>query len=240
MLGTSVKKTSLALILTLILFSTVFVVSQTLRLVRANPGWRPWEHEISYPTTDVVSPIGGKSYPSNHIWLNFTVAKPSDWLNKTDCFISYVTYCVDGDANGQGRGWTNEEGVIYTDENEVIVYVQDYGSAVKSSYSFSFNLEGLAAGKHTLEVCVEGNYEGTSFSAEVSPRISFTVYPSSLTQSPTPRASPTPTPIHTATPDATSEPAAFPATLIFVLPIGIALAVMSYLAYLKKRKSQKM
>ena len=239
------KKTALALILTIVSFSTVFI-SQTLSLASANPGWRPWEFmPANLPSLVISSPIRGEFYASNDIWLNFTVEEPSDWLNKTDCYISYVTYCVDGDATGRDRGETFEDGVLYTDENEVIISVQDYGSAMNNSFSFSFKLEGLSAGKHTVDVCIEANYETISFSADLVPRTSFTVYPSSPTPSPTQEASPTSTPISptiqepTAIPEATSQSATFPAALIYAAPVGIALAVIGSLVYIKKRKNEK-
>jgi len=239
------KKAALALILTIVLFSTV-LVSQTLSSASANPGWKPWElMPTNLPSLVISSPINGESYASNDIWLNFTVEEPSDWLNKTDCYISYVTYCVDGDANGRGRGSSYEDGVSYTDENEVIGNVQDYGSAMNNSYSFSFKLGGLAAGKHTVDVCIEVNYETISFSQDESPMRSFTVYPSSPTPSPTQEASPASTPISTAIqeptaiPEATSQSATFPATLIYAVPVGIALAVIGSLVYIKKRNNEK-
>jgi hypothetical protein len=229
------KEKVLALILAIVSISTAFTVSQTLSLASANPGFN-WElMPTSLPSIVISSPIRGESYASNEIWLNFTVEEPSDWFNKTDCYISYVTYCVDGDANGRDRGETYEDGVLYTDEDEVIINVQDYGSAMNNSFSFSFKLEGLEAGKHTVDVCIEVNYETISFSQDESPMRSFTVYPSSPAPSPTPKASPTPTP----TPEATSQPATFPATLIFVASAGIASVVIGSLLQIKKLRGGK-
>jgi hypothetical protein len=233
------RKTALALITTMVLFLTV-LVSQTVDSASANPGfnWELWPTNL--PSLVISSPIRGESYASNDIWLNFTVEEPSDWLNKTDCYISYVTYCVDGDANGRNPGSSYEDGVSYTDENEVIISVQDYGSAMNNSYSFSFKLEGLAAGKHTVDVCIEANYETISFSADLVPRTSFTVYPSSPTPSPTPSTSPTSTPISTAIQEPTAiQEATFPVTLTYAAPVGIALAVTGSLVYIKKRKNEK-
>jgi hypothetical protein len=233
------KKKALSLIFPAVLLSIIFV-SQTLSLAGANPNWRPWElMPPNLPSLVISSPIRGESYASNDIWLNFTVEEPSDWLNKTDCYISYVTYCVDGDANGRDRGETYEDGVLYTDENEVIISLQDYGSAMNNNYSFSFKLEGLAAGKHTVDVCIEANYETISFSQDESPMRSFTVYPSSPAPSPTPKASPTPTPIPKATPEARSQPATFPATLIFVASAGIAAVVIGSFLHIKKLRGGK-
>jgi hypothetical protein len=219
------KKTALAIILTIVLFSTVFI-SQTLSLANANPGWKPWENEISYPTLDVLSPVAGESYPSNDIWLNFTLTKPSDWLNKTDCYISYVTYCVDGSASGP-YGQISDN----SDENETIIEVQDPRGVLNppTSFSFSFDLEGLADGEHTLEILVEGNYDWTGF-GYTFPRTSFTVYTSSPT--PTPTASPTSIPEPTATP----EP--FPTLVTASVSVLAAMIGLGLSVYFKKHRRQ--
>jgi len=221
------KKTALAMMLTIVLFSTVFI-SQTLNFANTNPGWKPWENEISYPTLDVYSPGAGESYPSNDIWLNFTLTKPSDWLNKTDCYISYVTYCVDGSASGP-YGQISDN----SDENETIIEVQDPKGVANppTSFNFSFNLEGLADGEHTLEILVEGNHGWSGF-GYTFPRTSFTVYASS--PAPTPTASPT------SIPEPTPEAAPISTTLVtasasvFAVIVGIGLLV-----YFKKRQRTK-
>jgi len=186
------KKTALAVISLVTLFSPV-VIGQLCSSASANPGWRPWENweEISYPTIDVVSPVKGVSYPSNNVWLNFTLTKPSDWLNKTHYYISYASYCVDGTADG-----FYSHTVDNSDKNEVIVSVWDDRCVAKTStsYSFSINLEGLKAGEHTLEIYVDGTDGWTDFGYTIL-RTSFTVYTSSPTPTPTPTLTPTPEPI---------------------------------------------
>ena len=218
------KKTALAIILTTVLFSTVFI-SQTLSLANANPGWKPWENEISYPTLDVYSPVAGESHPSNDIWLNFTLTKPSDWLNKTDCYISYVTYCVDGSATGP-FGHISDG----SDENETIIQVQDPQGVANppTSFSFSFELEGLADGEHTLEILVEGNYDWTGF-GYTFPRTSFTVYASSPT--PTPAASPT-------TPEPTATPEPFPTLVTASVSVLAAMIGLGLFVHFKKQRRQ--
>jgi len=214
------------MMLTIVLFSTVFI-SQTLSLASANPGWKPWENEISYPTLDVLSPVAGESYPKNNIWLNFTVLKPSVWLNKTNCYISYVTYCVDGSATGP-FGHISDG----SDENETIIQVQDPQGVANppASFSFTFDLEGLADGEHTLEILVEGNYDWTGF-GYTFPRTNFVVYASSST--PTPTASPS-----APEPKATPEP--FPTTLVTAsVSVVAVIAGIGLLVYFKTRERKR-
>lgn len=141
-------KTSMALTLAMVLFSTV-AISQTVSFASAN--FRPWEPLLA--TIDIESPINGVNYPSNDTWLNFTVVKTSDWINKTNSDIEFVAYCVDGYCDG------------VADEKEIIVEVQDpLGDAnAPSSFSFSFRLGGLKEGQHTVNVLVKGVYEDTAF-----------------------------------------------------------------------------
>jgi hypothetical protein len=141
-------KTPMTLTLAIVLFSTV-AISQTVSFASAN--FRPWEPLLT--TIDVESPIYGEYYPSNDTWLNFTVVKTSDWINKTNSQIKFVTYCVDGYCDG------------VADEKEIIVEVHDAIGDVNapSSFSFSFRLGGLKEGQHTVNVLVKGVYEGTAF-----------------------------------------------------------------------------
>jgi hypothetical protein len=157
------KKTALALTLTIVLFSTV-VVSQMVSFANANPDWEPWKYPVSTPTITVVSPIESESYPSNDVWLKFTLTKPSDWIPSRGQ-IRFVSYCVDGMADG------------IEDENETRVEVQDPLGVVNapSSLSFSFNLAGLKDGQHTVQVHWEGTFEGSTITGTLQ-RISFTVY----------------------------------------------------------------
>ncbi len=179
------SKTAFAVISLVVLFSAV-VVSQLCNFANGNPNWKPWEYPVSYPTLDVDSPVIGEIYYSDDVWLNFTLTKPSDWFTKPDCYISYVTYCIDGSATGP-NGHISDN----SDENETVIPVQDKGVVNPStSLSFSFNLEGLTAGTHSLEILAEGNYDWTGFGINY-PRTYFRVYASSTT--PTPSPSPTPT-----------------------------------------------
>jgi hypothetical protein len=166
----AVMKKALVVMPLVVLLSTL-VVSQFCNSVNANPNWRPWENEISYPTIDVVSPVEGGNYSSDDVWLKFTLTKPSDWFSKPDCYISYVTYYVDGFASGP-YGHISDN----SDENETIIEVVDKGVENPSdSFSFSFILEGLTAGNHTIDFLVEGYYDWTGFGINF-PRTSFAVY----------------------------------------------------------------
>ena len=178
------KRTAFAVISLVVLLSAV-IISQLCNSVNANPNWRPWENPISYPALDVDSPVAGGNYSSDNVWLNFTLTKPSDWVSKPDCYISYVAYCIDGSASGP-HGYYSDN----SDENETIIPVQDEGVVnPPASFSFSFNLEGLTVGTHTLEIMAEGNYDWTGF-IHPFPRTNFTVYASSPTPTPTPEPTP--------------------------------------------------
>jgi len=217
------KKTALALILTIVLFSTAFI-SQTPTLASANPiQW--WDlPPISYPSFYVLSPIKGESYDaSKDIWLNFTVMKPSDWFTTPDCHIIDVAYCVDGNAIGHGKMGDN------SDANQVVVEVNDPWDVidVPSRFDFSFNLKGLGDGQHTLTFYVEGHYNGGLFGTTTDRARAFSVY------------TPTPTPTPTDALEAILQPATFPVTPVFVASAGIALAVTSLFVYFKKRQRNK-
>lgn len=170
------KKTVLALIVSIVLFSTVFI-SQMLGRASANP-IRWWDlPPISYPSLVVFSPIGGESCDaSNDIWLNFTVIKPPDWFTTPDCYIKDVAYCVDGTAIGHGTVSDNSHA------NQVIVEVNDpLGIAdIASSFNFSYKLKGLGNGQHYLTFYVECYYKGGDCGTNTDiPRLPFSVYNSS-------------------------------------------------------------
>ena len=178
------KRTAFAVLSLVVLLSAV-IVSQLCNSVNGNPGWRPWENPISYPTLDVDSPVTGGNYFSDDIWFNFTLTKPSDWFSKPDCCILYVAHCIDGSAIGPNMTSSDN-----SDENETIIPVQDKGVVIpSSSFSFSFNLEGLTVGTHTLEILAEGNYGNTLF-IHPYPRTYFTVYAFSSTPTPIPEPTP--------------------------------------------------
>jgi len=165
------KKKAFAVISLVVLLSTV-VVSQLCNSANGNP-WLASKHPYSKPKLDVDSPVDVGTYSSDNVWLNFTLTKPSDWFTTPDCYISYVTYWIDGFATDNV-------------ENETVIAVQDKDvENPPASFSFSFNLEGLTAGTHTLGIMAQGIYEGTGFNTYY-PRINFTVYDFSPTPEPTP------------------------------------------------------
>jgi len=140
----------LALILTIVLFSTLFF-SQTLSLANANPiGW-PWKQEFTsgYPEITVMSPWG--IYPQDSVWLNFTVTKPSNWT-KLEGQLNYVAYLVDGER----ESFTSQE---TWDEDTVKITVQDPLGVPNPPLEFNFTLKlnGLSEGQHHVDLYVEGH-----------------------------------------------------------------------------------
>ena len=160
------RKTPLALILTIVLFSTLFF-SQTLSLANANPiGW-PWKQEFTsgYPEITVMSPWG--IYPQDSVWLNFTVTKPSNWTNLGGQ-LNYVAYLVDGER----ESFTSQE---TWDEDTVKVTVQDPLGVPNPPLEFNFTLKlnGLSEGQHYVDLYVEGHVSDTLVGA--NKRMDFVV-----------------------------------------------------------------
>jgi hypothetical protein len=145
------KRTALAMILTVVLFLTIFI-SQPLSLVNANPvGW-PFKHENpwGYPEITITSP-NPVSYPQNSVWLNLTVTKPSKWLD-LEGHLTFVAYLIDG----------NRESLIgslpYDNVGETRVAVNDpIGSLTQQlEFNLSIKLEGLSEGNHHIDVAAYG------------------------------------------------------------------------------------
>ena len=256
------NKTALALTIMSGLIIPLAAEAHLVGLVEAN--FKPnWGWVTSQPSISVISPVEGGYYSSNDVWLNFTVTKPPDWANTTK-HITYVSYCVDGTADGPFAHSGDK-----SDANEVSVYVQDYAYAgvgdASSSLSFSFNLAEkssnpwlsnssteLEGGLHAVDVCVcwtisgmnDWTFSGVDNTNGLNGTIPFYVYtptpspqPTSTptpTHTPDPTATPTPTPI----PEAESQPATLPATLMVVASIGITLGVIGLLVYHKKRNTE--
>jgi hypothetical protein len=118
------------------------------------------------------------------------------------------------------------------------------------SFSYLLNISNLPKGYHNIVIKATFyngknlflNASSTPFQFIVrtpTPTPTPTVTPApTLTPTPVPTSTSTPmlTPEPTATPEATSQPATFPASLVFVALVGIALAVIGLFVYFKKRK----
>lgn len=142
------RKTALELILTIVLFSTIFF-SQTLSLVNANPvGW-PWKQEFTsgYPEITVMSPWG--IYPQDNVWLNFTITKPSNWTDLGGQ-LDYAGYLVDGELEFFSR---------YTFGEDKVITIHDPLGGVNPQLEFNFTikLNGLSEGQHHVDLYVEGH-----------------------------------------------------------------------------------
>ncbi|MBN1358823.1 hypothetical protein JW988_08670 [Candidatus Bathyarchaeota archaeon] len=155
------KKSAIAAISLMLLCLTV-VIRQIACYANANPNWRPWENALGQPIITVFSPVENQSCFSSEITLNFTVAKPADWLD-SNVQMKYVAYCVDGFVDG------------VSDENETIVAVQEpMDDENPTSFSFSFNLTGLKDGPHWLDIYAEGGVSGLTIGT--TKRVNFTTY----------------------------------------------------------------
>lgn len=201
------KRTVLALILAL-LFSAI-AGTKIINLAESNPGIVVI---TSPPEINVLSPVENQTYPSNDVWLNFTVIRPADWLyNNSGVYLSqgritYVQYSV----------WFHRDIVYFPAANvSEIIEVNDPLNAENppSNFSFSLNLKGLPDGQHRLEVSINGYFYSNRSHTSRSQTISFTVY------TPEPEEEPFPAAIVAAASGAT------------VTVIGISLLV-----YFRKRK----
>jgi len=181
------RKTALALILTIVLFSTVFF-SQTLSVANANPiGW-PWKQEFTsgYPEITVMSPVPGGTYPQDSVWLNLTITKPSNWTDvegQLDC----VAYLIDGER----LSFLSQE---TWDEDTVIVPVQDPLGVPNAplEFNFSLKLSGLSAGDHDLDVYARGHVFNGGADTEVGRVYDNTIFFTVASESsPSPTLSPT-------------------------------------------------
>ena len=156
------KLLSLIIVFFLIIFST-----QMVNLSKANP---LIFHPVTPPTINIFSPVKGQAYPSNDVWLNFTIYRPKDWIsplfNNSEVYsnigqITIVAYGVDIPALNNG------EKIEFQDPLNVV--------NPPSNLSFSVNLKGLSDGNHTVGVFTEGIVNATGIGIS-SPRIPFTVY----------------------------------------------------------------
>ena len=173
--GATMKKTALAVTLISALSFSAVAATLVVRFADADP-YVIWP-EVSFPTMQVTSPAEGQSYPSSNVWLKFTVNRPEDWLytsslnNGSEIYLSQgqikiVIYSVDGVIDGVADEHESEK-----------IYVNDPVNAVNppSNFSFSFNLEGLQDGQHSVDVYAEGFVNGSGVGVDPQ-RINFTIY----------------------------------------------------------------
>jgi hypothetical protein len=202
------KRTALALILAL-LFSAI-AGTKIINLAESNPGIVVI---TSPPEINVLSPVENQTYPSNDVWLNFTVIRPADWLyNNSGVYLSqgritYAQYSVRIHAAQFRPVDANISGEIDVDDPL-------NAENPPSNFSFSLNLEGLPDGQHRLEVSINGYFYSNRSHTSRSQTILFTVY----------------------TPEPEEEP--FPAALVVAPIVAVSVAVLGLLIYLRKRRRQ--
>jgi hypothetical protein len=227
------KRTALALTLTLVLFAPSMVNAQTTSYSSLEP--------ISFSSgLTIYSPVN-TIYNSYSVLCNATLRVPYGYQ-------SSLVYSIDGKEQDSSN------------------FQLMFGSSGKYRLVGLFMLPPLHNGPHQLTFNIRiqlFNYSGpppssdykagvTSYGvkyyeADYENTILFTIYSNepfptptpSLAPTPTPTATPTPTPEPTATPEATSQSATFPASLVFVASVGIALAVIGLFVYFKKYHRDK-
>jgi hypothetical protein len=136
---------------------------------------------------------------------------PSKFENSTVNLEIYVNMYNDS-PKLTSISYSLDEGPLVYLENLTVTSIIDFGQDKIdfTLYEASTVLRGLSEGNHTV----------VAYSGDLSVSRTFTVMSNQPTQSP----SPNPTP----------EPDSFPATLIFVASVGIAVAGVSLLVYFKK------
>jgi hypothetical protein len=179
-------KTAFAVISLVILFSTA-VISQLCNSANANPGWNPFADLLtSEPQIVIESPVRGETYSENGVWLNFTVTKPSDWV-ELEGHLTAVIYYIDSIDS------INIPSSIDQNYSETEIAVEDPFGVVNSplEFSFSFKLTELSDGMHTISVATRGLFKDHDIPVyDSSGPIYFTVakefYDSPTTPSPEP------------------------------------------------------
>ena len=183
------KRTALALTLTLALVLSAMVVGETgfLNLVFAQ--WDlpppPSNPDENPPSINVLSPEANQIYNSSDVWLNFTVTKPETWLG--DIGLSYGW--TGKGYSGLGYFWWGRITFIKYNldgADNVSIAANDpawYNTILQAPYyktlDFSFNLTELSDGPHSLIVSADGeaiygNWNTTNVSGD-STRIDFIV-----------------------------------------------------------------
>jgi hypothetical protein len=161
-------------IFTAILSFSLLAGTQMINLAQANPS--PL-HQTIAPEITIQSPVLNQTYPANDVWLNFTVSRPSTFINspenQSDGYwsigsIQYVEYGVDS----------------YNNVNETTrIQVNDPMNATNPApnNTFSINLKGLQDGQHTVIVQAVGQAAGVQYNTS-SPITKFTVYTQEVSQ----------------------------------------------------------
>lgn len=210
------KKTALAscMLVLLIVNALLFFI----RPVQADTSYIPYPTEPSqeFPTLKINSPINAEVFTTTTAQVNITISKPESWnvywLTTMPVIGSYlVDIYLDGSFHSQ---------------------LVDPGSSGFPNANYFVYLNKLGRGGHSVKIEVEA----FTFYNDPSPEPGdYLLYPKNISETihftvnadlPTPTPSPEPTP----------KPEPFPTTLIFVASVGIALAVIGFLVYLKKRR----
>ena len=148
--GAAMRKTAYT---TILMLALLFSAEAQVMMVLANPYW-PFPDsgypDWGYPEITVTSPVQNGTYTPNNVWLNLTVAKPSNWTN-FEGQLKYVAYLIDGDRN-------NLIGAYYHSVGETRVAVEDPLGVVNPpvEFNFSIKLEGLSEGNHHVDVAAWG------------------------------------------------------------------------------------
>ena len=180
---------------------------------------------ISFPDSGVTifSPLN-ETYSYQNPILNVTLYG-AGLLGSLDPQIS-MNYSIDNVYNGSVPLKSNGEiHVITTAVGKVALPKLPSGSHYLTIYLYGWNQRSH-----------EPKY--LSFNNTVHFSIASVNPASSPTPAPSITPSPSPSPNTTPSPSSTSEPEPFSASLVFVASLGIALAVIGLLVYIKKRKHQ--
>jgi hypothetical protein len=226
--GAAMRKTAYT---TILMLALLFSAEAQVMMVLANPYW-PFPDsgypDWGYPEITVTSPVQNGTYTPNNVWLNLTVAKPSNWTN-FEGQLKYVAYLIDGDRN-------NLIGAYYHSVGETRVAVEDPLGVVNPpvEFNFSIKLEGLSEGNHHVDVAAEGLVKNETSDVSVGrvydDTINFIVTGESAAPiTPTPTVSQEPTPIADS----------YLTTLVIASVGAAAVVVTGLLVYFKKSKRRK-
>ncbi len=204
------KRTALILMLILAL-----IISATLNCsflgVQAQDYYDRYKPTMTPPSILVTSPQNHSIINTSSISLAFNVSgvqviEVSPDVNRYSSRLFKVSYKGD---------WQTEEQLLYSAEHESLDFLE-----------FNTTLSDIPEGSHELQIIAVGAVGvivamfGFSYYPEANASIIFTV------NSIQPTPSPEPTP----------EPEAFPASLVFVTSVSVAIISVGLFVYFKKRK----